>query len=301
MKFSQLRNLIAVAEMGSVRQAAIKLNLSQPAVTKSIKQLEETVGALLLERGTHGVTPTPSGRALVERARIISSEISRAQREVDFLEGARAGEISLAVTPTVSTNLLPQAILSFTESRPQVRVYVEEGIVSEILTSVRRGEFDFAVCFLPGALAEDGLIIETLFEERFLPAVRKGHPLAAKKNINLQDLLDEDWVIFGRGEGRRFVYDQTFMLNDLDPPTSGLESNSIPFTVTLLENSDRIALLPSQIFTTKRISQAVTPLATRTKMQGWTISLVTRADSTLSPVCRELTAEIRRMAKDLPG
>lgn len=299
MKFSQLRNLIAVAEMGSVRQAAIKLNLSQPAVTKSIKQLEETVGALLLERGTHGVTTTASGRALVERARIIDSEIKRAQREVEFLEGARAGEISIAVTPTVSTNFLPQAVTSFSANRPRVRIYVEEGIVSEILTSVRRGEFDFAVCFLPGPLAqaEEGLKIETLIAESFVPAVRNSHPLAGKKNLTLKDLLDENWIIFGRGEGRRFVYDQTFTLNDLDPPSSSLESNSIPFTITLLENSDNIALLPSQIFTTKRIGQSITPLNIATNMPGWTISIVIRTDTTLSPVCRELISEIRGLVK----
>lgn len=294
MKFNQLRNLITVAETGSVRQAALRLNLSQPAVTKSIQQLEESVSANLLERGPHGVTPTTSGLALIEHAHIIESEMKRAQQEIEFLEGARAGEISVAVTPTVTTNLLPQAVIGFTESRPRVRIYIEEGILTEIVTAVRRGEFDFAVCFLPGPVAGDGIKIETLMEERFVPAVRTGHPLAMKKNLKLRNLLSEDWIVFGRGEGRRIVYEHTFAHNELDAPASPIECNSITCTISLLENSDRIALLPSQLFAAQK-QPAITPLNLSTKMPGWTIGIVTRTGGSTSPVCRELIAELRRL------
>lgn len=300
MKFNQLQNLMVVAETGSVRQASHRLNLSQPAVSKSIKQLEESVGARLLQRGPRGVVATPTGDALIRRARIIASEIDRARREVEFMEGATGGEISIGVTQTVTTNLLPRAVLRFAKRRPKVRIYIEEDNLSEVLAAVALGTFDFAVCFLPGAIDDPDLRTETLIEESFIPAVRSGHPLVKRRRLGLRDLLSEDWVVFGRGEGRRLVFEETFARARLSPPDSAIESNSIGCTVSMVEASNRIALLPSQILSTGRISQALTPLRLKEKPPRWTIGMVTRAGGILPPVCRELAADIRAQVAEHP-
>src|ERR1035437_1371880 len=102
MKLSQLRHLLAVAEAGTVRQASKNLYLSQSSVTKSIQQLEASLGVELLHRASHGVTPTAAGKALIARARIIEAELRAARNDIETVQGAGSGEIRLSASPTVA-------------------------------------------------------------------------------------------------------------------------------------------------------------------------------------------------------
>ena len=101
MKLSQLRHLVAVAEAGTIRQAAKNIHLSQSSLTKSIHLLEQYLGVELLHRASHGVTPTAAGKALIARARQIEAELREARNELDDIRGAGAGEIRRATRGAV--------------------------------------------------------------------------------------------------------------------------------------------------------------------------------------------------------
>lgn len=279
MKLNQLRNFIAVAEAGSIHQAARNLNISQPAITKSIQMLEQQLKAALLIRGTHGVEVTPSGAVLITRAKIVEAELKRAQVEVDLLEGAAAGDISVGVTPAITLKLLPQAVVEFKKAHPNVNVYVEESIYSEVLNRVKLGRFDLAVCLLPGMPAMDGIDVETLIEDRMVPTVRKGHPLTREKNLKLSDLRDEEWIIYGAGEGRRIIFEQTFEQAGLVLPESSLESNAFTFAIRYMETTNAISLLPEHIFQNNNAYKGLAPLHLRDNLLKWKVAAVTRSNS----------------------
>ena len=124
MKISQLRNLTVVIEAGTVRQAAKHLNLSQSSVTKSIQQLEETLGVELLRRSSHGVMPTEAGRALVARAKVIDAELRHARNDIDAIRGANFGGRGRGPRETWSTFLDPSL------NPPEIRPWGSKALIN---------------------------------------------------------------------------------------------------------------------------------------------------------------------------
>ena len=299
MKLEQLRNLVAVGRAGSVRQASRDLNLSQPAITKSIKLLEAELGCTLLHRRSHGVTPTASGQALIRRALSVEAELRQARGEIDDIEGVRSGDIQVSASPTVAVNLLPRAILNLKAARPQVTVHVEEGVYPHVLPGVRSGELDVAVCLMPEDLDDDDLVAEVLVKDFLTPAVRADHPLTRQRNLDLGDLLDSEWIIFGRRGESPDIYEQTFRLNGYEPPRSSIESTSFTCALALVEKSDYIVLVPSQIFAERHRAWPVVPLSLKTRMQPWTIAAIMRSGDVLSPACRAFLQELRDAAPQI--
>lgn len=301
MKLEQLKNLVAVGRAGSVRQASRDLNLSQPAITKSIKLLEAELGCDLLHRRSHGVTPTASGQALIKRALAIEAELNSARHEIDSIEGVTTGDIRVSASPSVAINLIPRAVLTLKAARPNVTVHIEDGVYPQVLSTVRNGDLDAAVCLMPEQANADELDIEVLVEDALTPAVRADHPLTRERNLSLRDLIDEEWIIFGRRGENRDIYEQTFRLNGLEPPRSSIECTSFTCALALVEKSDYVVLVPKQVFADRAQNLSIAPLSLNTPMQPWTIAAITRTNAVLSPACRVFLDELRRIALTTGG
>ena len=295
MKLSQLHHLIAVAEVGTVRQAAKMLFLSQSSVTKSIQQLEASLGVELLQRGSHGVSPTAAGRALIARAKLIEAELREARNDIDSIIGTGAGEIKISMSPSVAMTLAPQAIIEFKRTRPKVTFHLQEGVYPDALRTVRNGEFDFVICLMSERPKEEGLCCELLLPDRLIPAVHTGHPLT-KERRRLVDLVDSDWVIYRRGQSGRDVFEQTFVAAGLKPPKSTIECASFACTLALVERGDYITLVPKQIFSGGTVRSDITPITMDTAMPAWNIAVFYRSESELSPVCRAFLQELQATA-----
>lgn len=296
MKLSQLRNLAVIVEAGTVRQAAKRLNISQSSVTKSIQQLEQSLGVELLRRSTHGVSPTEAGRALVSRAQTIDAELRHARNDIEAIRGATLGEIRVSASPTVMMRLLPLAVVAFQRSRPRVSFQIQEGVYPDVLSAVRTGAIDFAICLVPGKPHDETLNFESLIEDRVVPAVRADHRLIGMRKLALADLRSADWVIYGRGRTGLDVFEQTFVANGLEPPKSTIECSSFACALALVENGDYVTLVPSQVFAGNRKSLSIVPLLMNSEMSPWQIAVVSRARYELSAVCRTFLAELRRTA-----
>ncbi len=287
---------MAVAEAGTVRQASRDLNLSQSAVTKSIQLLEAELGCALLHRQSHGVTPTVSGEALIAHARAIERELLHARNEIDEIEGVRSGHVRVSASPTVAVNLMPRAVLALKSARPLVSVHIEEGVFPQVLSLLRGGEIDVAVCLVPDEPLDDDLASEVLVQDALTPAVRAGHPLTERASLDLADLVAEPWIIFGRSGESRDVYEQTFRLNGLEPPKGTIDCTSFTCALALVEKSDYLVLVPRQIFAERHETWGISPLRLTTPMQPWTIAAITRAGDVLSPACREFLRQLRAVA-----
>ncbi len=294
MKLSQLRNLVAVIEAGSVRQAARNLNVSQSAVTKSIKQLEELLGTELLLRASHGVSATAAGDALARRAKVIEAELRQARNDIEAVQGAATGEIRIVASPTVMMGLLPKAIVNFKKARPGVNFQIEEGLYPDVLPSIRTGDIDFAVCLVPERPRDEDLNFDLLVRDQLTPAVRAGHPLTRVKKIALEDLVDVGWVVYQRSRTGRDIFEQTFALNDLEPPTNMTKSTSFACTLALVEQSDYVTLVPRKIFAGKIVGGAITPLNLETSMPAWNVMVISRAKHALSPLCAAFLEDLHR-------
>jgi len=299
MKLIQLRHLIAVAEAGSVRRASKALVLSQSSVTKSIHQLEQSLGVELLHRHAHGVSPTAAGRALIARAKIIETELREARNDLDTIQGARGGEIRLGVSPAVATALLPQAILTFKRTRPRVRFHIQEGVYPDVLAAVRTGELDFVVCLLPEQPREEELAHELLLRDRLTPAVRAKHPFARTRQ-KLADLLKADWVIYRRERSGHDVFEGMFMDAGLEPPAGTIECASFACALMLVERGDYVMLVPKQLFSSQNpLRWGLVPISIDSAMPSWNVAVFYRAQHELSPVCRLFLEQLRSTARSL--
>lgn len=189
LSLKQIRYFTAVAEFGSFRQAAFRLNITQPTLSNQIAAMEKTLGVQLFERTRKGIKPTPQGRELLFSAGRILEEAQGFATQASLLSGGGMGTYRLGVTPTLGPYLLPH-ILSPIHSRfNDLKLYVREDAPSDLETGLINGQHDLILTTLPIMSTE--LVVAPLFREPLKLALAKDHRLANKKRINRMDLLGE--------------------------------------------------------------------------------------------------------------
>lgn len=239
---TQVRCHIAIANAGSAAEAAQALGISQPAVHRAARQIEQTVGASLYRRRVHSVSANPAG---VEFARCLSLalyEIAQASEELAYARGRLTGKVAIGVLPLMPPRLVARAIQRLRARYPAARITVDEGSHARLLRELRMGAIDIIV----GGLREPrltGAVQETeLFADPYVVAVRKGHRLARKHSIAAHDLADYDWVVPQRNVPRRAVIDSIFARLPAKPPLV-VETSSLAMMMAMLVESDCITLL----------------------------------------------------------
>jgi DNA-binding transcriptional LysR family regulator len=193
LNVGRLRVLREVAQRGSFSAAAEALSYTQSAVSQQIAALEAETGMTLLERGSRGVRLTGAGRTLVEHAEGILARVAAAEEELAAIAGLRGGQLRMASFPTAGAALMPVAIAAFRASYPEVELTLAEGEPEEIAPRLRTGEFDLALLFEFGAAEGDLKRVELLQDPLYL-ALPRGHRLAGKRALRLEELRGEAWV-----------------------------------------------------------------------------------------------------------
>src|SRR5262245_28693661 len=148
IEFRQLAHFLAVADDSSIGKAAQRLNLTQPALSKSIKRLEQALKVRLFDRHARGVSPTVYGAALLARTRQVVTETRRAVEEIDFLRGSHSGTVTVAAGPSMLSRILPTAAARLVAKRPGIRVVVRQSLAEQIEAGLLRGELDLVVTTL---------------------------------------------------------------------------------------------------------------------------------------------------------
>lgn len=148
MKHHQLRALAAIAEHGSLRAVARAIHLSQPALTKAIRELELDLGVPLVTRNARGAQLTRCGQAVYARARLILAEMQHARDDVIQLSGGKEGALACALTPLMSLGFLPAALDAFRQRMPTIRLDVREGFLDTALPRLRDGSLDFVIAIV---------------------------------------------------------------------------------------------------------------------------------------------------------
>ncbi len=240
-----LKRFLAVYELGSIGAAAEALHLSQPALSKSIHQLEEQLGTRLFERTPVGVIPTIFGETLSLHAKVIEAEIRNAVREIQTLTGATKGELSVGVTPSIAAHIMPRVALRMHQERPGIHIRVIEGLMEEHIPALRLGELDLAVGgWMQGMHAD--LVAETVLRDEAQVFCSAHHPLAGKK-VSLEALSDYPWVMAPYTQFWLDQFEKTFVSRGLNPPLADIVANSALFICELLLNNQFLTFLPRQL------------------------------------------------------
>ncbi|WP_414443396.1 LysR family transcriptional regulator [Burkholderia sp. 22PA0106] len=244
---AQVRCHIAISEAGSAAEAAMRLGISQPAVHRAARQLEETVGVSLYRRRVHSVAANPAGIEFARRLSVALVEIAQAREDLAAARGQLTGKLAIGLLPMLPPRRVARAIQRLRARYPAARVTVDEGSYERLSRELQNGALDVIV----GALREPrvtGLLGETeLFADPYVIAVRKGHRLARRKRVATRDLAAYEWVVPQRNVPRRTVIDALLAQLTVKPPLV-VETSSLAMMVAMLAESDCITLLPrSQI------------------------------------------------------
>lgn len=196
VRLRDLETLVAVVQAGGMRKAAGELHMSQPAVSKAMRELEDTLGLKLLERGRRGVAPTPFGEALVRRSKAVADEVDNALRELAHLADPEAGEVRLGAMETLQAGLVAAAVQLQLLRSPRMRFHFESGQSPDLITHFLPQRMVDVAIARPASLPLPADIEgEPLFNDQLRVAVGPQHPLARRRKLSLADLLDEQWIL----------------------------------------------------------------------------------------------------------
>ncbi|MEJ8811084.1 LysR substrate-binding domain-containing protein [Variovorax ureilyticus] len=280
MRLQHLHLLLTIAHTGSLRASAETLNVTQPALTKALKQLEEEFGTTLVIRSPKGVRLAPAGELLAARAATVVREIDRAREEVEWLTRHAQATVTVGVSPAAALMLAPQAVSRFQSRWPQVRVRLVDALYPTALAQLRSGELDLALGPLPATGLGRDLEARALIDSPEVIAARAGHPLA--KSRQLADLADANWVLTGPTQGPGDPAHLQMEKLGLPPPRITLECESFSTLLAVLPRMDAVALMPRRFFESHgpRIGLVVLPIAEALPLT--TIHLFLRTDSPLT-------------------
>ncbi|MBP7240751.1 LysR substrate-binding domain-containing protein [Amaricoccus sp.] len=292
----QLRYLISLAEEGHFGRAAAAVNVSQPALSVQIRELEATLGAQLVERRAREVVLTPAGREILRRARRVMDEISDLTQVARWQRGL-GGRLRLGVIPTVAPYLLPAALPLLRSRNPTLDLGVREAQTRALVEELRRGELDAAVMALPAGAPD--LVEQPLFEDRFLLAGSAGQVAEfGRGGIDPRAMAAERLLLLDDGH---CLADQAVDACALAPDDAplNLRASSLSTLCRLAEEGFGLTLVPELAV---RIETAAAPRLALARFAGpeprRTIGLARRSQSQDDGWFAELTRILARAGRD---
>lgn len=298
MKLTNLKALVAAVEEGSLRGAARRIGVSQPALTKMIRELERELATTLLLRSTTGVLATAQGMVLYERAIAADRELAHAVDQIQQLGGRMTGTLAIGAVPLAVMLLVPEALRTFGAEFPEIQLRIIEELYIAQLTRLRKGEVDIALGPLPEHLPSGEFTVEPLMPIDMVIVVGKGNPLRRAKT--LAELNDAPWVYTGATSESGYAK-TLFENHGLKPPPAGALVNSTLGLLSIIASGNCVGLMPQQIAVHPFAMQHLEVVRVAEGPLRLTIGALARADASLKPSVRHFLAHLHRAAHHLTG
>ncbi len=285
MEMHQLRYFVAVAELGNFTRAAEKCFVAQPSLSQQIIKLEKELGGPLLDRTGRTVRLTDSGRKLYEQAVGILASVDSAKREL--LEDDDSGRVAIGAIPTVAPYLLPRLLKQFVRRFPKSDVSVIENLTDYTIAACLEGDVDVAFLALP--IDDTHLVVEPLFREELLLAMRAGHRLAKKRRLTMADIADEPFVLLSEAHclGEQVL---SFCRQKSCLPVVSCHSAQLLTVQELVALGHGVSLIPEMAANTDKTKRRLYRSLTGEKPQR-TIALIWRKDRYQSPLVKAFITE----------
>ena len=299
MKLDQLQNLVAIVEHGSLRAASRRLDIPQPALTRSIRSLEKELGSALFLRETTGMVLTAVGRRFHVRASAIINEAKRARDEIAQTGGDDSGTVVVALSIMPHVGMLPHALKAFRMRYPKVQLQLIEGLFPDVESALREGSIDFYLGAAPREAPASGLAVDVLFQNRRAVVCRKGHPLAGSRS--LKALANAEWAITGVDYNAEDDIDRLFETHRLVKPRVLLRARSAMSMMVALAHSDLLAMLPVQWEEFPMTRDTLQTIRIREVLPAPAIVSISRPDLPLTPAAEHLCDLLKRYVPSVQG
>lgn len=300
IKLRDLHIVLAVAQAGSMARAAAELSASHPVISRTISDLEAVLGVSLFDRGARGVTPTIYGKAMVECALATFDQIRLGLRQIEFLANPTAGELSLACPEGIAAGFVRAVSEHFMQDYPDVMLEIvqAETAISRI-DELRDREIELLIGRLPTALLADDLVAEPLFPEQMLVVAGTQSPWLRRRNVDLADLADEDWVLPSTDSVPGQICAELFQACAVPFPRVKMVTLSVHLQHALVEDGKCLTMLPRSLlhFAGKRLG--LREVRVKFPLQESWVGLITLRGRTLSPLTQRFVDCARTIAAPL--
>jgi|SRR5262245_12820640 len=295
LKLHDLRVLISVAEAGSMSKAAERLGTAQPALSRSIAELEHALRVRLLDRGPRGVEPTDYGRALIKRGIAIFDELRQSVKDIEFLSDPTAGELQIGAGEAVSNGPVLEVIERLSRQYPRISIHLVTGGVEKLCDDLAARTIEMAVVRLAEPILDRQFIVENLFDDPFVIAASTRNPWARRRRIQLAELADEPWVLLPFDTLAGALVAAGFRASGVEPPRATVFTQSLNVRNRLLATGRFLSALPSLRLPDRQHSLKALPLELPGTRRP--VAIITLRARTLSPLAQLFAARVRATIK----
>ena len=302
LRLRDLHVFLVVVEWGSMAKAAHRLSITQPAVSKSIADLEHTLGVRLLDRNPQGVEVTPYGSVMVRRALAAFDELRHGVGEIKFLTDPTAGEVRIGCNESLSAALLPAVIERLSKQYPGVTVHIAQmsrPITVEI-RELRGRTVDLIIGRGIFPIPEDDLNSEILFEEPLIVVAGAQSRWARRRKVALAELVREKWILHSPDEAPGLLVEHAFQALGLEVPQASLTTMSFHLREMLLMTGDYLTVVPAcmlRVLNAKQLTVKRLPIDLGVETRP--VAIFTLKNRTLSPVAELFLQSVRSVAKSM--
>ena len=295
---AQLRALIAVESTSSYALAAQQIGLSQPAVHRAVRDLQQFLGTPLLVRVGRSVRPTDTASRFVRFARLMLAELRTGRDEVGALDAGDGGRIELGTLPMGRAVFLPELLAQFMAAHPAASVRVVEAPYEELLDALRQGDIDLLI---GGALRDPAptsdIVQEGLFDDEPVIVGNANHPLRRKKRLSPADLLRYPWIVPSQSVPMRANWERMFRSQGVDSPEVRIECGSMLIARGLMLKGEWLTLLSRDQIQLERTAGLLAEIEAPGEVLRRRIVLTRRHDWRPTPLQAHLVDMAHQLAK----
>jgi DNA-binding transcriptional LysR family regulator len=296
LKIRHLVLVLTIAEQGSIVSAARHLYITQPVVSRGLREVEEALGAPLFERGARGVRLTPYAEVFVDHARAVVGHLKQATQHIAELADATAGSVTIGTYVAGGNLLVPKAIALLKQQRPHVSIHVHEATPDRLINGLVTGEIDVVVGRLTAQHGEPELQQAALYHEPMEVVARVGHPVLDLGPTTLADLRNYPWVMPIAQTALRGELERAFARDGLELPEQQVDCSSTLTLRAIVAETDFLALQPHTIGAADPLLRIVDA---RIKGIGQTVGVTTLPDRLPSPAVALMLQCIEKVATDI--
>ena len=262
MKLHDLHVLMAVVQAGSMSKAAALLNTTQPAVSRSIAELERTIGLRLLERNPQGIKPTPYGRALLNGGLAAFDDLRQAVKKIEFLADPTAGEVRIGSTPILAASFVSAVIDRLSRRYPRIVFHLTTAYLEPLRRELSERNLDLLIVRRFAPAADEKMDFEFLFNDCYVVAVGAQNHFARRRKIELAELASEPWTLPPPESVIGAIAREGFHASGLNYPRTTVVVDSPEVRISLLATGRFVTIFPTSIlrFPTLRSEVKILPV-----------------------------------------
>ena len=299
VRLRDLHVLLAVIQSGSMAKAAQTLSVSHPVISKTIGDLERTLGVRLLDRNPHGIEATLYGREVITWGVTVFDELREGVKRLEFLKDPTRGELRIGSTDALMAGFVPAVIDRLTRKAPRVAIHTIDGPPDELRRALRERRIDLFVARSPQRPIDQDLTEELLFDESLLIVAGAQNPLVRRRKLALADIVDEPWIMLPAGNPAGLLFAEACRNLGVPAPRGMVTSESGPLRNSLLATGRFLTVAAGSAlhFTAERLGLKILPVQLPIEPRPVSVTLLQKR--TISPVAQLFLVEARGVAASM--